>query len=118
MAVNCYKDLIVWQKSFDFTKSIYKLTAQLPSSERFGITDQIRRSAVSIPSNIAEGHARNNTKEFRQFVGIAKGSAAEAETQLLLIRDIYEIEISDALNTLMEIQKMLSALSNKLSPKS
>lgn len=83
-AIQSFRDLTVWQKSFELTQAIYKITAQLPKEEKFGLSSQLQRSATSIPSNIAEGYCRNNRGEYLQFIGIARGSAAELETQLLL----------------------------------
>lgn len=111
-----YKDLIVWQKSFELAKQIYKLTEQLPQSEKYGLASQIQRCAVSIPSNIAEGQQRNNIREYRQFLGIAKGSAAELETQLLLTGDVFSLDVSHELSLLHEVQKMLGAMLKKLQP--
>lgn len=84
MKVNSYRDLLVWQKAVDLVTEIYRLTRQYPKDELYGITGQLRRAAVSIPSNIAEGQARLSTGEFRQFLGNAKGSLAEVETQLVI----------------------------------
>jgi four helix bundle protein len=81
-----FKELQVWQKAMNLADQIYSLTDNFPQIEMYGLASQIRRSAVSIPSNIAEGCARNGTKEFIQFLGIAKGSLAELETRLLLAR--------------------------------
>ena len=78
-----YKDLIVWQKSILLVKQIYKLTSIFPSDEKFGLISQLRRAAVSIPSNIAEGQARRTTGDFIHFVSNAEGSVAEVETQLI-----------------------------------
>lgn len=78
--INSYKDLIVWQKSFDLVRQIYQLTDNFPKMEIYGLTSQMRRAAISIPSNIAEGFVRKHTKEFSQFVSIAFGSGAELET--------------------------------------
>lgn len=111
-----YKDLIVWQKSFELAKQIYKLTEQLPQSEKYGLASQIQRCAVSIPSNIAEGQQRNNIREYRQFLGIAKGSAAELETQLLLTGDVFSLDVSHELSLVHEVQKMLGAMLKKLQP--
>ena len=80
--IKSHKDLEVWKISMDFVTDLYKLTKQFPPSELYGLTSQIKRAAVSIPSNIAEGAARKNTKEFIQFLHIALGSLAEIETQL------------------------------------
>src|SRR5512139_433540 len=79
-----HKDLIVWQKAMDLIESLYHLTETMPKSEIYGLTSQIRRAAVSVPSNIAEGAAPNSAKEFMQFLYVALGSAAELDTQLLL----------------------------------
>lgn len=110
-----FRDMTVWQKSFKLAKNIYKLSEKLPSSERYGLRSQIQRSAVSIPSNIAEGQQRNNTGEFKQFLGIARGSAAELETQLLLTREVYSLDVVEELKLLDEIQRMLKTLLIKLS---
>ena len=84
MAVNNYKDLIVWQKSMSLAVKIYQIVKLLPKEELFVLSDQMRRAVVSIPSNISEGHQRNSSKEFKHFLSIAKGSLGELETQLLL----------------------------------
>lgn len=117
MALNSYKELVVWQKSYDLVRDVYKLSEKLPHNEQFGLISQMRRCAVSIPSNIAEGQQRHNLKEYKQFLGIAKGSAAELETQLLLCRDLYSEDIEKPLNLLYEVQKMLGSLNRKLEPK-
>ncbi len=109
-----YRDLKVWQRSFDLTKDIYKLCQQLPKSEQFGLSSQVQRAAVSIPSNIAEGQQRNSVKEFRQFISIARGSAAELSTQLLLVQNIYRIDTNALVKELEDIQKMLYSLQSKL----
>ena len=82
--VRSYQDLEVWRFAVDWTESIYRTTAAWPSDERFGLISQVRRAAVSVASNVAEGAARRSTGEFLQFVGMAQGSLAEAETQLLI----------------------------------
>lgn len=79
-----HRDLDVWQKSIELVEHVYLLSAQFPSDERFGLTSQIRRSAVSVPANIAEGAGRNGAREFVRFLGIARGSLAETETHLTL----------------------------------
>ncbi len=84
MAVKSYNDLIVWQKSMDLVVEVYKLVRNLPKEELYALSNQMRRAAVSVPSNIAEGQKRNSTKEFVQFLSFAKGSAAELQTQLLI----------------------------------
>lgn len=108
-----HKDLIVWQKSMELTRIIYTLTKRFPQGEIFGLTNQIRRAVVSIPSNIAEGFGRNSDKQFIHFLKIAKGSAAELETQLLISRDLSYLTAKDTKSTLAlydEIARMLGAL--------
>jgi four helix bundle protein len=82
--VKSYKDLVVWQKSITLVKLVYQLTRSFPADEKFGLVSQMRRAAVSAPSNLAEGHARNTTGEFVQFISHAEGSLAELETQVIL----------------------------------
>lgn len=103
-------------EAFKLATEVYKLTTKLPKSESYGLASQLQRCAVSIPSNIAEGQQRNNSKEYRQFLGIAKGSAAELHTQLLLVHEIYDIELEDILALNEEVQKMLYVLILKLQP--
>ncbi len=115
--VNSYKDLIVWQKSIDLVSKIYEITENFPKHELFGLTSQIRRSAVSIPSNIAEGFNRKHRKEFAQFISIAFGSGAELETQILVAKSLKFLKDSDFIivdKTLNEIMKMLNKLRSNL----
>ena len=117
MQIQTYKDLIVWQKAMDLAEQTHKLTRSFPKEELYGLTSQLRRAAVSVPSNIAEGQARQSTAEFRNFLSIAQGSLAEVETQLLLaIRFEYltQQQASSALGLREEISKMLSSLRSKL----
>jgi len=103
------EDLKIWQKALELTTEVYKSTADFPSEEKFGLTSQIRRSAVSIPSNIAEGAGRNSTKEFLHFMSIANGSAYELQTQLIIsnrLNLISEETLKSLLLSLDEIQKM------------
>ncbi len=81
-----FKDLVVWQKSIDLTAAIYELTARFPDAERFGLTNQMRRAAVSVPSNIAEGYGRSTKGEYHLFLGHARGSCSELETQLVIAK--------------------------------
>lgn len=111
-----YKELIVWQKSIDICTVIYRVTDKFPKSEMYSLTTQIRRSVVSIPSNITEGHSRGH-KEFIQFLKIAFGSGAELETQLLIankIKYLTDSEFEDLNLRLSEIMKMLNRLINSL----
>jgi len=88
MGVLSYKELVVWQKSIALVKVIYELTKNFPRSEQFGVVSQMRRAAVSIPSNIAEGYGRKSSKEYKQFYSIAYGSALELDTQLIICREL------------------------------
>jgi four helix bundle protein len=115
--INSYKQLIVWQRSIELVEEVYKLTAIFPKEEMYGLISQIRRSAISIPSNIAEGRHRGSRKDFLQFLRIAYGSANELETQLIISKrlgygksDNYEKVES----LLCEITKMLYAMIIKL----
>jgi len=115
MAINSFKDLIVWQKSMDIIPNIYKITRELPLEERYGLASQLQRASLSIPSNIAEGSKRSGRSDFRHFCLVALGSAAEVETQLLVIKKLYpSIPTDDAINEIVDIQKMLSSLTKNL----
>ena len=108
-----HKDLDVWKNAIDFVTKIYSVTALFPKSELYGLTSQVRRSAVSIPSNIAEGSARKHTAEFRQFLYIALASAAELDTQLIIAGNLGFIEKPEAeimQTELTIISKMLQGL--------
>ena len=111
-----HKDLLVWQKSIDLVTAMYKLTNGFPSNEIYGLTSQLRRASVSIPSNIAEGVARNSDKEFVRFLYIARASAAEVDTQLIISENLGYIK-SEKIKLKEELQgisKMLTALINKI----
>ena len=115
--VEDYKDLLVWKKAFGVVQSVYRITAGFPDVEKFGLTSQMRRAAVSMPSNIAEGQTRHSTGEFIQFLSHAEGSAAELETQLLLSIELgycAAADIKATLDSLTEVRKMLGALRRKL----
>ncbi len=103
------KELKIWNKSMDLAVQVYELSAKFPSDERFGLTSQTRRCAVSIPSNISEGAGRNTKGEFKQFLGIANGSAFELQTQIIIankLNFIDENSTSKILEIIDEIQKM------------
>ncbi|APY09340.1 four helix bundle protein [Winogradskyella sp. J14-2] len=111
------EDLKIWQKSIRLAKTVYLLIAELPSEEKFGLTSQVKRSAISIPSNIAEGAGRNSKKEFKHFLSIANGSACELQTQLLLIIELDLIKkdkVQPIIELCIEIQKMNYAFQQKL----
>lgn len=113
--MNTHKDLLVWKKSIDFVTEIYKLTQNFPKEEQYGLVSQLRRSAISIPSNIAEGAARNSEKEFIRFLQIARASATEIETQLIIAKNLDYLTIDNNLQEhLVELLKMLSALITKI----
>ena len=111
-----FKELIVWQKAMDLATSVYSLVKVLPKEETYVLSDQIRRAAVSIPSNIAEGHARQTSKEFIQFLCIDRGSRAELETQLLLAKSlgyfdtVPEQQLEQVFQLSDEVSKMLYTL--------
>jgi four helix bundle protein len=112
-----YKDLIVWQKSIDLAKIVYRLTARFPADEKFGIVAQMRRASISIPSNIAEGQARHTTGEFVQFISHSEGSVAELDTQLILSVELKFCESTAAapcVELADEVRRMLNALRRRL----
>ena len=121
--IRSYRDLLVWRKAMDWAEGIYEATSHWPRDERFGLISQIsqiRRAAVSVASNIAEGAARRSTGEFMQFLGMSRGSLAEAETQLLLAERLGYLPGSDAgalLGAAEEISRMLVALNISLKAK-
>lgn len=113
-----YKELVVWQKSYHLVLTVYEITKSFPKEELFGLSSQMRRCAVSIPSNIAEGNTRNGKKEHIQFFRIAYGSGAELETQLLLAKDLKYISESifrEVEQELQEVMRMLNKLIATLS---
>jgi len=118
--VKSYRDLIVWQRSIQLCVSIYEFTRNFPSDELYGLRSQLRRAAVSISSNIAEGHGRRSSGEYCQFLGIARGSNYEVQTQLVIAQEMkFGSETarvrSEALSN--EIERMLNALINKVESK-
>ena len=117
-----FRDLTVWQRSMQLTVAVYRLTQEFPREELYGLTSQIRRSAVSLPSNIAEGHGRLNTAEFRQFLGVARGSNCELQTQLEIARVLgygSPRKIEEAEHLSNEVGKMIYSIitSTKLAGK-
>ncbi len=115
-----FKDLQAWQKAYALVVAIYKATGSFPGSETYGLVAQMRRAAVSIPCNIAEGYRRNSRKEYLQFLAVAYGSTAELETQLLLARDLGLLgsESSSALDRLLsDVSRLLSRLISSLRSK-
>jgi four helix bundle protein len=115
--IRSFKDLIVWQRSMDLAVRIYGITQKLPASEQFGLTSQLRRAAVSIPSNIAEGYGRQSTGYYRQFLSISRGSLMEIETQINICDRLKYVAQSDTENIfkeITEISKMLTSLISKI----
>ena len=112
-----FRDLEIWKDSFAIVKVVYEVSSQLPDDEKFGLKSQVQRCAVSIPSNIAEGSGRTSDKEFLHFLNIAIGSSYELETQLLLIHDSFEIDITELINKVQSNQRMIGGLKRKLSQK-
>lgn len=114
MASHSFKDLKAWQQAMELAVSAYKVTKQLPDIEQFALADQIRRSATSIPSNLAEGQKRNNRAEYIQFCGIALGSAGELETQLILVKKLYGVNVSIAQEKCQTVAKLNTGLIKSL----
>lgn len=112
-----FRDLVVWQKGIELVKAIYKVTGSFPKDELYGLSSQMRRAAVSVPSNIAEGFRRRHSKEFKRFLNIALGSSAELETQIIIAKELAYINDENE-NNLMElidyICRMICNLSKKL----
>jgi len=110
-----FRELIVWQKAMTLVTTVYESTQHFPREEIYGLTNQIRRAAVSIPSNIAEGQGRRTRGEFQQFLGIAKGSLAELETQILIAQNLKYIQQPEQLlERLQEVGRLLNGLINSL----
>ncbi len=113
-----YQDLVVWQKSIDLVTSVYVITSTFPENEKFGLVSQMRRSAVSVPSNIAEGHARKSSGDFLRFLRIAYGSSAELETQLIIAKNLDLIEGEEFVRIqehITVVRKMLNKLISSVS---
>jgi four helix bundle protein len=119
-AVQNFRDLIIWQKATALVLEVYRLTRQFPKEEIYVLTAQVRRAALSIPSNVAEGHARQG-REYASFLSIARGSAAEVETQLLIAVQLEYIKLESievALGLLTEVRRMSAAIVNKINASS
>ncbi len=112
-----HKDLDVWKKSIELVTLVYEITKSFPTEEVYGITNQIRRSAVSIPSNIAEGAGRGSDAEFIRFLNIAQGSLSELETQLIISQNLKYLTSKEIFKILEEIRKMMWGLKNYLQNK-
>lgn len=117
MSVECYRDLIVWQKAMDLVVICYEITKDFPPNETYGLTSQLKRAAVSIPANIAEGNGRHGLGEYIHFLGIAQGSLRETETHLFIanrLNFISKDKLNSALSLSTEISKMISGLIRSL----
>lgn len=115
--IQSYQDLKIWQKGMDLVIEIYQITTNFPSDEKFGLTNQLRRAAVSVPSNIAEGQSRQYSGEFRQFLYIALGSLSEIETQITIasrLQYLDQLKAEKLKALITEIKKMTRSLINKL----
>jgi four helix bundle protein len=115
--IRSFRDLLVWRKGIELTKDIYALTQRFPTGEKFGLVSQLRRAAVSVPSNIAEGQARRSSAEFSQFLSVSLGSLAELETQLIIVKELQlaaEPRVDPLIAQIHELQKMLHSLRAKL----
>ena len=115
--IKSFKDLLVWQKAFDLSLAIYAATRAFPADERFGMTPELRKTARSVPYNIAEGHKRPTTADYLRFLGIAAGSGGELETQLLLAERLAYLTSDQAhvlLERYREVERMLAGLVRSL----
>ena len=113
-----HKDLDVWKKGMDLVEEVYKLTANFPSNEMYGLSNQLRRAAISIPSNIAEGSARKGDKELLYFINVAIGSIAEIETQMLIAARLkYVDEHNEIFDKITEVRKLLLGFRNYIKKK-
>jgi four helix bundle protein len=118
MAIKSFRDLIAWQKAMDLVETVYRASAAFPREEIYGLRSQIRQSAVSVPSNIAEGQGRKSTKEFLHFLSIAYGSLCEAQTQAILadrLGFLDEQYKSDLFNQSDEVGRLINGLADSLS---
>ena len=117
MGVQNYRGLIAWQKAMDFVAEVYELTKQLPPDEKFGLTSQLRRCSISVPSNIAEGEGRFSKADFKRFLSIAHGSLREAETQLLIavrLRYLNDDQVNPLLELSAEVGRLVQGLAKSL----
>ena len=118
--IKSYRDLVAWQRGMDLVLEVYRATKSFPKEEIFTLTSQVRRAAISIPSNIAEGHTKSSSKEYRLFLGYARGSLAELETQLQIAHGLNYLEDSTANNLLSlcaELGRILNGLLSSLRKK-
>jgi four helix bundle protein len=112
--IQTYKDLQIWQRAMDLVRNVYTLTEKLPQHEQYGLTSQIRRCSVAVPSNIAEGSGRGSQKDFAQFLRIARGSLYELDTQLLLMENLFKESTAKEREEIDELIKMTTSLIKSL----
>ena len=115
--IKSFRDLKIWQKGIELVKEVYKITKNFPKEEQYGLSSQMRRAAVSIPSNVAEGFRRRHNKEYKQFLNISLGSSAELETQIVIAKELEYIEGSkekELVELIDHISRMISNLIKKL----
>ena len=120
LPVRSYRDLIAWQKAIELVSDIYRSTQHFPDRERFGLTSQLRRAAVSVPSNVAEGQGRQSTGEFKQFLGHARGSLLEVETQVVIAENLGYLSREQSASLIKrteEVGRILNGLLNSLKSK-
>ena len=120
MALQHYRELIVWQKAMNLVEAVYRATDHFPKTEIYGLTSQVRRAAVSIPSNIAEGQGRSTTRDFLYFLSVAQGSLMEVETQITIAQRFSYIEKrleTELLESTAEVGRLLNGLCNSLNKK-
>jgi len=117
MAIHSFRDLIAWQKGMNLVRAVYQVSQRLPGDERFGLVSQMRRAAISVPANIAEGHGRSSTADFLRFLDMAIGSCSELETQLLaceMLGYVKTQEIVPAIDLAQECQRVVKGLKTSL----
>jgi len=120
MAVRSYKDLIAWQKAMDLVELVYRHSSNFPKEEQYGLTSQLRRAVVSVPSNIAEGQGRSTTADFLRFLTIARGSLFESETQIMISERLNYLtnqQSSELADLIAETGRLINGLINSLSDK-
>ncbi|MDI9869963.1 four helix bundle protein [Flectobacillus roseus] len=118
--IKSFRDLLIWQKSMNLVTDIYQVTRNFPQAEIFGLTSQLRRASISIPSNIAEGYGRNTSKDYLRYLQIALGSLYEIQTQLEIASNLHFLEIFDfnkMISLCLEIERMLTSLIAKIKAK-
>jgi four helix bundle protein len=115
MQIKTFRDLIAWQRAMALAREVYGLTAKMPDTEKFGLTAQMRRAAVSVPSNIAEGHGRQSLPEYLRYLRIARGSLMELQTQMILAQELNFVQVPTALDALQaETDRVLQGLIRSL----